>query len=528
MGITMAVLESESKLPGSKYSLQALIETNQCAAEQSVFCHRYRSDMMASSVMKIYCACLSGFLGAILLSFSSAAISETVVSPFIDASISYTDNVSLASSDATSSAIYQLMPGVNALFDGRHMDIVIDYRFESLYFSSDGDTGLDRQQYYHHLNAGSEGELAGNALFLNTNFSIYQYASSASGLISTDNFSLADERITTKQADINPYIATRFGEYANLRLDYSYGYLTTDRDNGSDVSSREYKVSVDSGDKYQDVQVSLNTSSRSLDYESDEDQRFTNADIGVDYDVAPGARLLLRAGYEENEYVDTDQASTEGEYWSVGINKSFGQRTNLLMRYGERYYGDIREVRFNHRSQNANWLLSYAEDITTRSQIELETQLIDIAESIIDQFVGNGGLQIILLPVFSTEVIERNTVIAELNAEYRKLTGDIRYSRSEYEYQQSLIEESIDVISLSLGWKLSPRTEFTLSNLFQRRANTTTDIDEQAQELRLAMKYLMARNATLSITGGKNKVISDIPAEEYTQNITTLGLNILF
>lgn len=484
-------------------------------------------ELMGSKAPAIRSRTLYVFWIALLL-IPGLLSADVKVVPVVDTSVIYTDNVALSNvTNAVSSTIIQLTPGVSLLANGPNFDAALQYQFQNLYFTNDAATGIDDYQNYHKLNGNLHAELQENLLYLDGAISAYQIAETGLGIETLDNLSLTAQRGTVKQVTVSPYINTRLGEQANTEVRYRYtGLMGSDNVvNESYVS--ELSLALDSGEKYNQFIWSLGAEKRDIIYEMQNDHHFQSVEVGADYELKPSVNLLMQLGYEKNEYLTLSNVSTKDNFWSFGVRLQPSERTNVLLRAGHRYFGNTGMVDVNHRAKYTRWNISYIEDVTSRSAVDIENQNVQLADGDqTDLDNVNPTFGILSTPAFTTEAILRKRTSAGVQLNYRKIRGHINISQTKYDYQISTNDEKINAGEVGISWRYSAKTEVTATNYLSRSNSITSTAWEKLNQWIFAMNYTATKKSTLRMEYRNNDRETDTGIGAYKQNIYSLGLNV--
>ena len=230
-------------------------------------------------------------------------------------------------------------------------------------------------------------------------------------------------------------------------------------------------------------------------------------------------------GRENNEYLTSGSAATEGDYWSAGVRLSPSQRTSILLKGGHRYFGNTGLVNITHRTRFTNWLISYEEDITNRSLVELENQIVEIPSAAEGEGTEFG---LISLPVLSTEAIIRETITAGFNLKYRKLSGGLKVARAQYDYQKSSSDEDVNTAELSVIWSYSPHTDIGFIGRTIRNEQILTDNSQRTSLLITSIGSDISRKAKIKAEYRKLVHDTNNGVNDYAQDIYMLGVEAKF
>lgn len=482
-------------------------------------------EVMGSKILLIRSRKLC-LLWVALLIVPDLLLADVKVVPVIDTSIIYTDNVALSNdANAVSSNIIEFTPGVSFLANSRTFDAALQYQFQNLYFSDVAASGEDNYQYYHKLNGDLSAEVYKSLLYFDGALSVYQIAETGQGLQTLDNLSLSAQRGTVRQATLSPYLSTRIGEYANTEIRYEFTSLRGDEIvvNESDVS--EISFSLDSGERFNRIVWSFDTASRDIVYEqqTQTDQKFEFIQMGADYELSRGVDLLMQVGHENNEYLTSSNISTEDDYWSVGVRLQPSGRTDVLLRAGHRFFGNTGTVDVNHRARNSRWNISYIEDITTSSELDIESQIVQT-----DSDIGTPIFNILDTPTLSTEAILRKRASAGVELSHRKISGYLNASQTRNDFQLSGDKEEINAGEVGVTWIYSAKTEVTATNFISHNDSLTSPDWVKLKQWIFAMNYQATKRSILRMEYRNSDRETDTGTGAYTQNIYSLGLNVNF
>lgn len=457
-----------------------------------------------------------------LLIVPDLLLADVKVVPVIDTSIIYTDNVALSNdANAVSSSIIEFTPGVSFLANSRTFDGALQYQFQNLYFTNDASSGEDNYQNYHKLNGNIEAEVYKNLLYFDGALAVYQISETGQGLQTLDNLSLSAQRGTVRQATLSPYLSTRIGEYANTEFRYKYTSLNGDETVVNESYVSEVTLRLDSGEKFNRIIWGFDAVNRDIVYEQQDDLHFESIQLGADYELRSGMNFLMQVGHEKNEYLTLGNVSTEDNYWSVGVRLQPTGRTNVLLRAGHRYFGNTGMVDVNHRAKNSMWNISYIEDITTRSAVDIESQIVQTGSDF-----GTPIFNILDTPTLSTEAILRKRTSAGVQINYRKINGHLNASQTRHDYQLSGDKDKINSGEVGVSWIYSAKTEVTATNYMSRNNSLTSSSWVKLKQWILSMNYRATEKSTVRMEYRNSDRETDTGTGAYTQNIYSLGLNV--
>jgi uncharacterized protein (PEP-CTERM system associated) len=469
-----------------------------------------------------------------VLQSTTAYSAGWVLSPGVMSSISYVDNVDLSAGPSTPSAyILQINPSISFQRTGSRLLLDFDYTLQNLFYSYNDPERLDNEddyKTYHQLATQAKAELVEKILFLDAGASYSQQNASGQDPASFDNLSLSANRSNVKTLSVSPYVRQRLGSTANVELRYRYNRFTDDVNTVNDAHIRETSLLVNNGKRFDRLGWVLTAQRRKIDYAEQQDTLLSTAGMRFTYKLFSRISLLATAGHEENEYIQLESASTEGNYWTAGILWNPSQRTSLSAETGRRYFGRTSAFSFNHRTKHTVWSAKYAEDITNQSLIQTETQLVQIG--VTAPSAGDPGGQPIYIelsrPILASGTVLRRSATAGMTMKLGKSNLNLNLSKIRYEYQLSTDEEELLVADLSLQWDLSSKAKLMFTSYNQQRKLLTSNEEELLRQLKMAYQKDLKKNVLVQAEYRHARNETDSGLREYKQNAIELGVTMKF
>lgn len=294
-----------------------------------------------------------------MLAAGCAQAAEWSFTPTLDLRETYTDNVRLQA-QGKSDFVTQVTPGLGVKAKGPDLTL-------------NANVGV-QETYYGNHNAGSsllnlgradlKARLADNLLYLDSAASVSQQTISAFGPQPVDNTNGGDRTSTVRTTRVSPYLSHKFGQLASAELRYARESVNASSGGLASSNTDELSFKADSGPAYHLIGWGLQASDRTTHYSGQNRVALQNILGRLSYLLAPRLRLVGTLGHDSNDYSVTNQA-TSGYSWSGGVEWKVSQRTSLNASLGHKYYGNTYALTASTRSRMANWMLSYAEDVTT-------------------------------------------------------------------------------------------------------------------------------------------------------------------
>ncbi len=345
---------------------------------------------------------------------SSAQALDWRFEPSVGGSATFTDNVNQSSDDQESALILTVTPGFTLQSQGsRRVEATMSYYLTGVTrFGGSDDNDLN-----HNLNATGYAELVEDFLFIDASARISQelislLGSPADATINSSN------RATAGSYSISPYIQKRFGTFADAEARYTLSGALFEDDVASNLVSNEFRASLDSGSRFNNLSWGLDYSYRDVvDKDSTSTQGTTylwvcgssliqtaspiapqpgctlvdvqaglgpglggdtsyvyeRANLSLGYALTRKFRLIGNVGHEWITY-DNDIAAAndrDDPLWNAGFTWLPSRRTTFEATIGQRFFGDTYSLSASYRTRTSTWSASYVEDVSDISQATL-------------------------------------------------------------------------------------------------------------------------------------------------------------
>lgn len=325
---------------------------------------------------------ISGCAVLSLTAFAGTGVNagEWRVTPSLEISETYTDNVELSSIDRESDFITRISPGINVVGKSARLDVNVNYVANYLIFArSDEETDLR-----HNLNAGIVSELIEDWVYLDGRASINQQFIDRGGAISANEDNVTDNRQTVQSYSISPSIRRRLGSFADARLAYYFSYVKTGQPENplvapldvlEDTKSHRVNLNLDSGSRFQRLRWGTSVDYRKENRASASSFEDMNYRFYGDYSVNRWLALVGSVGYED---IDDNTLSRDrgGFVWDAGVRLTPGPKSEVTIRGGRRYGDTNWSMHGVYRlSERSMFNIGYSEEITTSSRV-LTDQLV--------------------------------------------------------------------------------------------------------------------------------------------------------
>jgi len=330
----------------------------------------------------LFCAISIFFL--ILFSISHAA-AEIKISPLLNVSETFTDNVRLGLIGGGTGVgggfglgggfggggvgakkadlITQINPGVNINGTGQRYTLNAQYVMNNLIFARNNNLTTIR----HMLNADGNAEIIRDLFFIEGNALINQQNIGLLGA-QTDSNIFTGNRATIQVYSASPYLRYRFQDFASSEIRYTRSIVKGGVFGFRDSQRDSFQFGLNSGSSFTKLGWGLSYNNQMIHLDGvDRDIEFERSIANVRYHLTRRFSLTSSGGYERNSFVSI-RGRTSLPTWTAGFIWSPNRRTNVQFSAGQRFFGDTYFGEISYSKRLLNLRVLYAEDITTFNQ----------------------------------------------------------------------------------------------------------------------------------------------------------------
>jgi len=426
-----------------------------------------------------------------VLSPLSIHAAEWKLTPRIDFSEVYSDNVRLQSSGLEQSAyITNISPGFNLTATGDNLNLQANYTMQSLHYSDVANIGTKTNNL---VNANGTATLAKDLFFLDGTTNISQQTVNPLGQQTTNDYNVTDNRVEVRTYSFSPYFRRRLNEDTLAELRYTRDSVNSSQTSTANSYSDQMQFSLKNGAAFKVWTWGIRYSDQKIYYPQLAPVQFESSLANLTYKVASQLELTGSAGYEHNNYASLTGKSG-GTSWSLGLNWTPSERTNVSVSAGHRYFGATYALTASYRARMSVFSAGYNDDVTTtRNQFLLpvttstsaflnqlwQTSIPDatVRQQLVDSFIRSTGLPSSLsqsINTFTNQIFLQKNAQASIATTGSKNTVLLTlYNTS----RESLSSASLDSLSTNnnilqslqnktrqtglsalWNWQMSPRT----------------------------------------------------------------------
>lgn len=489
---------------------------------------------------------------ALSLSTSSHA-ADWKITPSLDLSETYTDNVRLSSSGTEKSDfVTGVSPGISVAGTGSRLKVRMNYTMQNLAHSNES----SKITTSHQLSADGNAELIEHLFFLDGKAGVSQQNISLFGPQATDNTNITGNRATVATYSVSPYLRNRFDGIATSELRYTHDEVRTGVGGLSDSKGDGALFSLSSGPAFRKLGWGLHYNKHKSDYSNNPSVETESYSGDLRLIITPKFSLTATKGYEKNNYLSIG-TKPEGDSWTAGFAWTPTARTSLEASTGHRFFGKTRSLAASHRSRNTVWSVNYSEDITTmHSQFLIPaTKAMDLGAlcaaqhpddpAWCEQFFLQTGLPTTLTNAanyFTNQYFLQKRLQASVVLNSAKSTLILSAFDSLREAQTSqTMNTSLLIGNLALNdntkqiggnavwsWRFSPRTNVNVSTGYTKSRSISTGIIDTNRTMGLGLTRQFRPKLNGSVNLRHNERDTTQSGGNYRENAITANLHMTF
>lgn len=462
---------------------------------------------------------------SLTLAFTALGVTEARpatwrLTPTLEGSTEYTDNVRGVTSGAEPDLILTARPGVDLRATGARLQLNFNGSLAYEEFVDTKKTG----GWSGNMLGAAQAELYEDIFFVDTSTSLRRRAISTPGATA-----FSDRDLGTNQSDVfnirvSPLVRLRMGQWVESETRASAALTVFDALGENDdpaagntaSDSTVYSLTQDfsSGRKFQRIGWNLSASETRTKRDSggataSAGDTFTrrNVEALVSYAYDRWFTPDVTVGYDDND----DNSLTGGDdfggnYWLVGFTSQPGPRTTLTLRAGRRFDGPTYDGNFTYRLSSALQVQAvYSDSVRTQQeQLADPFEFIGTDEfgNLIDTRTGlpvdpdNAGFDL----TFGDSVFRTRTFSLGLSGTRLRNTYSLNVSISRRDTSGTTPRESMTSrLTASYSRELSPRLSLALTGSV---SDTEDDAAADSRSLRLSssLNYALSESLDTSLT----------------------------
>ncbi len=471
--------------------------------------------------------CFSNIATRVLLTVSLVSMSSVMAQgwrfePGVSLSEIYTDNVDLRPDDqAEDDLITELSPTIAIAYDSQRLQSTLDYRIQALAYSDQSERDNSFQQFDGTFLASLPA-----SFFVELSASQTQQITDPQQANAFSNVPVGGGQTDVQTSSISPYWQQRFSSGLQAQLRVSQSHVDYDDDSRATVVDSEMDSATFTLSQQQAGQNYLWSFSyykqevTFLDSESvvivnqapvvivrDLEDVFERVDAEFGLVLSNKLTLLLTAGDEDNDFglSAADGEDPAGSSWTVGLRWT-AARDFFEIKAGERFFGDTASMSWEHRGLYFNINASYAEDLFTDTQTQLDNDVFSEADGFSETSLNR--------PTSNVFLRKR----ADLSVNYNKAKTQLGLSmyNEVRDFQDSLGEETTRFLAVNWLWNMSPRMSLFVNVDARMDEFRELEREDLLQQLRVGVRRSPGPRTSLELYIQQAELDSDTAAVSTT------------
>ncbi len=463
---------------------------------------------------------------------TSVFAAEWRVSSGLKIGETYSDNVRLDSRDEKSEWATVITPNIDLSGKGARADVSLMAAIEYNTLGGNADSVNPQVQ------ADAGVEVVEDFFFIDADATARQTAINSYRSYGFTDVNERDNRTTTYDYSVSPYITRRFKDFATLLLRYTFD-RQINRDDDLDDSDRDSATfSLRSGSDFGRFDWGLNGNYSKTNFDDNKgrisethnsDNEFISSSVDLGYRLNRKWQLTSSFGKEWNDFISEDDI--DDTFWEAGVVWTPTQRTNLRLGFGERYFGDTPSLDFTHSHKRSTFKLSYQKELTDSRSLRTRGNVFSGFDSFGDPV--NPFADDFLSPSRNFTSAENATLVneefdasVELKGNRTTVTLDAR--RSKQKRQDNSEESVFSLYSISADRRLSSKTSLDLRYSWDHRKDRDTDQESTTSWYDVSLRRDIGHDTSISLQYSYTDRDSDLVDDDYSENRFSIYLSTRF
>lgn len=506
---------------------------------------------------------LSGFFGGVavaqelnsdsaLPSVSTGSVPRRLVSivPRVAVTETYTDNATLSANSKQSDLITEISPGIRISGDAGRLKGHFDYSLVGR-VSTQGGSATSTQSA---LSTAAVAEIVDKFAFLDFTAGISQQTVSALGGVSPGSYSVNANQSETSTYRISPYLKGSLAGKADYEARYSLSSTQSQSAGTSDVSARDFSISVMGRSSTSPLGWSVLADQQSSTYSLGRTTEVDRLTGTLSYAVNPQFVLSATAGQESNNFstISKESSFTSGQ----GLKWTPSDNVSLSANRQNRPFGQSHSINFNYRTARTAWSFTDSQDVTnTPSQTQVGSlgstydlffALFTSVEPdpvkravLVNSFLQANGINPngAILSNFLTSAVafqRRQSLSFSLLGVRDTIT--VIASRTDSSRVDSLSTALDDLtnstsvrqsgLSLSYSHRLTPDSSMNITGAWQQSSDSKAALETSSNSVNIGFATKLGNRSSAAVSA--RRVIFDSSTSPYNETAITGTINVQF
>lgn len=378
-------------------------------------------------------------------------------------------------------------------------------------------------------------ELVSNLLYIDGTANIQQNSINPFEPSGDSNLNRNDNRNTTYDYSVSPYLIHRFSDVAKLNVRYTYDDQENSESAVGNSDQQSVFASLTSLPGWSKLSWGLQGNYQKVSYDEDsstpdQQDELSSVSFNLGYQINRKWKIFGSVGDEFNDF-ETVNDETEGNIWSAGFEWTPNPRTRVLMSAGERFFDNTPKVSISHRLKHSQFSLEYEKTLTFTRNLRTEPEFFPIVDQNGDPILDQNG-ELILIGLNQTTLTRSPVVDERLKLGYRWSRGrtaiTVDGTSSEQTREEDGYSSTFTTVGVGVRRDLTPHM-----NVNARISYTDTSVasgsevlgsDSNVVRVYLGLTKKISEKTSLSVTYAFSDRDADSQNSEYTENRITVGI----
>ncbi len=279
--------------------------------------------------------------------------------PTFSANATLTNNVNLSATDKESDLIIGVSPGIQMGGQSGRVRGFLNYALTGNFYARNDDSS----SFTNFLNASVNAEAVENWLFIDANASISQQFISPFGTQSPNVGLNNSNRTEVTTVNVAPYVQGQIAGQVNYVGRAFYTFTDSGTSQAANSTVWGALLGFDSTTRWSRLSWGLDFTYREAKFSGQRSEFDQLNVLSLNYAVTPELRVSVRGNVETSNLTTFDTETTSG--WGGGLRWTPSPRTNLVLEYDQRVFGNSHLFSFDYRTPRTVWAISNRQGLST-------------------------------------------------------------------------------------------------------------------------------------------------------------------
>ncbi len=281
------------------------------------------------------------------------------ITPTLSANTELTNNVNLSANNPESDLIVGISPGIQIGGQTARVRGFLDYVLTASFHARNNESS----RFTNFLNASVNAEAVQDWLFIDASARITQDFISPFGTQSPNASLNNDNSTEVTTVTVAPYMQGQIAGQVNYVGRAFYTFTDSGTSQASNSTVWGTLLGFDSTTRWSRLSWGLDFTYREARFDNRRSEFDQLNVLSLNYAVTPELRVSLRGNTETSNLVTIQNETTTG--WGAGLRWTPSPRTNLVLEYDQRAFGNSHLYSLDYRTPRTVWWISNRQGLST-------------------------------------------------------------------------------------------------------------------------------------------------------------------